>query len=184
MFTGGWGGWMCGWCDKPAWEPEGALITPPEGPVGITINIQPPPTALPLYEPRKVIYRLCWLLSYQPEYASWTPKVPNNTPKLRVLSPSGQLIPGKRQSDQTHSTRRRTGRLGGRQLSNTELANQTIAPLGAPCVRGIWIPLSPPAPPEAVAEVPPLSSPRVQPVFSSAQTDSLKFRKLLQTCNI
>ena len=58
VFTGGWGGWVCGWCDKPAREPEGGLITPPEGPSGTTINIQPPPTALPLYEPREVIYRL------------------------------------------------------------------------------------------------------------------------------
>ena len=103
MFTGGWGGWACGWCDKPAWEPKGGQITSPEGPSGTTINIQPPLTALPLYELREVIYRLFWLLSYQPEYTLWIPKVPNNTPKIRALSPSGQLISGKRQSDQTHS---------------------------------------------------------------------------------
>ena len=98
-----WVGWVDVWVMWPSMRTQGCSDHTPEGPVGITINIQPPPTALPLYEPRKVIYRLCWLLSYQPEYASWTPKVPNNTPKLRVLSPSGQLIPGKRQSDQTHS---------------------------------------------------------------------------------
>lgn len=105
--------------------------------------MQPSTNSLPLYQPMG--YRLFWLSSCQPEYTTlFTLKFSTNTPKIRVPSPNGQLISGKRDNliKLIHSKVRMTHRLQGVDFQTEEFTNANTPPLMVICDRDLHLSLA------------------------------------------